>query len=59
LESPQVYKHGYQVDVVPSRPESEEISMSAEKNKALVRRFYEELDKGNIEALDQLRGKLS
>jgi predicted ester cyclase len=34
--------------------ESEEISMLAQTNKALVRRFYEELDKGNIEALDQL-----
>jgi predicted ester cyclase len=28
--------------------------MSAETNKALVRRFYEEIDKGNVEALDEL-----
>lgn len=28
--------------------------MSAEKNKALVRRFYEEIDKGNIRAMDEL-----
>ena len=28
--------------------------MSAEENKKLVRRFYEEIDKGNIEALDEL-----
>jgi steroid delta-isomerase-like uncharacterized protein len=28
--------------------------MSAEQNKELVRRFYEEIDKGNIEALDEL-----
>jgi len=28
--------------------------MSAETNKALVRRFYEEIDKGNLEALDEL-----
>lgn len=28
--------------------------MSAETNKALVRRFYEETDKGNIDTLDQL-----
>jgi predicted SnoaL-like aldol condensation-catalyzing enzyme len=28
--------------------------MSAEENKALVRRFYEEIDKGNIEILDEL-----
>ncbi len=26
----------------------------SEKNKALVRRFYEEIDKGNIEILDEL-----
>ena len=25
-----------------------------EQNKALVRRFYEEIDKGNIEAMDDL-----
>jgi hypothetical protein len=25
----------------------------AESNKALVRRFYEEIDKGNIEVLDE------
>ena len=28
--------------------------MSAEENKALVRRFYAEIDKGNIEAMDEL-----
>lgn len=28
--------------------------MSVEANKALVRRFYEEIDKGNLEALDEL-----
>jgi len=28
--------------------------MDAEKNKALVRRFYEEIDKGNLEAMDEL-----
>lgn len=28
--------------------------MSADANKALVRRFYEEIDKGNIDAMDEL-----
>ncbi|MDQ3687005.1 MAG: ester cyclase [Acidobacteriota bacterium] len=28
--------------------------MSAEENKAIVRRFYEEIDKGNLEAMDEL-----
>jgi ketosteroid isomerase-like protein len=28
--------------------------MSTEANKALVRRFYEEIDKGNLEAMDEL-----
>jgi len=28
--------------------------MSTESNKALVRRFYEEIDKGNIEIIDEL-----
>ncbi|QBD83801.1 ester cyclase [Ktedonosporobacter rubrisoli] len=28
--------------------------MSAEENKALIRRFFEEIDKGNIEVLDEL-----
>ena len=28
--------------------------MSAESNKALVRRFYEEIDNGNIDAMDEL-----
>jgi len=28
--------------------------MSAEQNKALVRRFYEEIDSGNLEAMDEL-----
>jgi steroid delta-isomerase-like uncharacterized protein len=28
--------------------------MSSEENKALVRRFYEEIDKGNLDAMDEL-----
>ena len=28
--------------------------MSTEENKALVRRFYEEIDRGNVEAMDEL-----
>jgi predicted ester cyclase len=28
--------------------------MTIEENKALVRRFYEEIDKGNLEAMDEL-----
>ena len=28
--------------------------MSTDTNKALVRRFYEEIDKGNVDALDEL-----
>lgn len=28
--------------------------MSIDENKALIRRFYEEIDKGNIEAMDDL-----
>src|ERR1051325_5697421 len=28
--------------------------MSTEENKALIRRFYEEIDKGNLEAMDEL-----
>lgn len=28
--------------------------MSAEANKALVRRFYEEIDKGNLDAMDEM-----
>jgi steroid delta-isomerase-like uncharacterized protein len=28
--------------------------MSIEENKALVRRFYEEIDKGNLDAMDEL-----
>ena len=28
--------------------------MSTEDNKALVRRFYEEIDKGNLDAMDEL-----
>ena len=28
--------------------------MSTETNKALVRRFYEEIDKGNLSAMDEL-----
>ena len=27
--------------------------MTSEENKALVRRFYEEIDKGNVDAMDQ------
>ena len=27
--------------------------MTADENKALVRRFYEEIDKGNVDAMDQ------
>jgi predicted ester cyclase len=32
----------------------EETPMSAEANKALVRRFYAEIDKGSLEAMDEL-----
>ena len=28
--------------------------MSIESNKALLRRFYEEIDKGNLDAMDEL-----
>jgi ketosteroid isomerase-like protein len=28
--------------------------MSAQENKALIRRFYEEIDKGNLTAMDEL-----
>jgi ketosteroid isomerase-like protein len=28
--------------------------MSADDNKALVRRFYEEIDKGSLDAMDEL-----
>lgn len=28
--------------------------MTSEENKALVRRFYEEIDKGNLDAIDEL-----
>jgi len=28
--------------------------MTSEDNRALVRRFYEEIDKGNIDVLDEL-----
>jgi hypothetical protein len=31
-----------------------ESATSPEENKALVRRFYEEIDKGNLEAMDEL-----
>jgi len=31
-----------------------EIAMSTEANKKLVRRFYEEIDKGNLDAIDEL-----
>ena len=31
--------------------------MTIEENKALVRRFYEEIDKGNLEAMDELVGE--
>lgn len=30
------------------------MNTSAETNKAIVRRFYEEIDKGNIDAMDEL-----
>jgi steroid delta-isomerase-like uncharacterized protein len=30
------------------------MAMSAESNKALIRRFYEEIDKGNLAAMDEL-----
>jgi hypothetical protein len=33
---------------------TESILMSTEDNKALVRRFYEEIDKGNLAAMDDL-----
>jgi SnoaL-like protein len=32
----------------------EKTPISAEANKALVRRFYEEIDKGNLDAMDEL-----
>jgi steroid delta-isomerase-like uncharacterized protein len=31
--------------------------MSTESNKALVRRFYQEIDKGNLDAMDELVAK--
>ena len=31
-----------------------ETSMSTDENKAIVRRFYEEIDKGNLDAMDEL-----
>jgi ketosteroid isomerase-like protein len=31
--------------------------LSAEENKALVRRFYQEIDRGNVEAMDELVAK--
>ena len=31
--------------------------MTIEENKALVRRFYEEIDRGNLEAMDELVGE--
>lgn len=31
--------------------------MTIEENKALVRQFYEEIDKGNLEAMDELVGE--
>jgi predicted ester cyclase len=34
--------------------EKDTTSMSPETNKALVRRFYEEIDKGNLAVLDEL-----
>jgi hypothetical protein len=30
------------------------MAMSTEANKKLVRRFYEEIDKGNLDAMDEL-----
>ncbi len=32
----------------------EDLTSSLEENQALVRRFYEEIDKGNIDAMDEL-----
>jgi hypothetical protein len=34
--------------------ERRKAKMSVEANKALLRRFYEEIDKGNLEALDEI-----
>jgi predicted ester cyclase len=34
--------------------EKKKAPMSLEENKAVVRRFYEEIDKGNLEVLDEL-----
>src|SRR6266496_5429290 len=36
------------------RHHSGEITISPEENKALVRRFYQEIDNGNVEAIDEL-----
>jgi hypothetical protein len=38
----------------PAIEQTEGRRMSTEENKALVRRFYEEIDKGNVDALDEL-----
>ena len=35
-------------------PFKDRLTNVAGKNKALVRRFYEEIDKGNIDAMDEL-----
>jgi steroid delta-isomerase-like uncharacterized protein len=42
---------------VPARhdePETGEVPVSAEENKRLVRRFYQEIDDGNLDAMDAL-----
>src|SRR5438552_3825827 len=41
-------------DRVCLKGQREEQRMSTEENKALVRRFYEEIDKGSVEAMDEL-----
>ena len=40
--------------MIQTQPREEDHVTQAETNKALVREFYEEIDKGNIEALDAL-----
>jgi predicted ester cyclase len=38
----------------PETIQKEKAIMSAKANQALVRRFYEEIDKGNLDAMDEL-----
>jgi predicted ester cyclase len=40
--------------VLPEATGWDDPCMSLEENKAIVRRFYEEIDKGNIDAMDEL-----